>query len=823
MSKNKETWSDYFDFSTNRVIPFPLPQPFVQNFVLDNEAVPPVDKKLPLLVCKNSVVFPQVAMPFDFSNPAEKALINEIQSKTPYYFYAVYESAYDEEDKSSLVGSYAVLCHLVRMIATDDGSSSAIVLGLKRVRITKISSRGAFPKAEAVLDEEVMTSDEKSEVDERLQLEVFLSEIRDIALKNLSNRFDRIPTEVVQMLRESDDPTYLLNFATSSCSLKPALHYQLLSVNSVLKRAEQLLALLYQEQKLFEIREEVRSVAREDMERQQKDYFLQQQIRVMQEELGGGSVPDSISEELRLKALGKKWPSEVEETFFKELRRLDNLNPHSPDFSVQHQYLESLLELPWNEFTKDNFSLNNAERVLNRDHFGLDKVKERILEHIAVLRLRKDMKSPILCLWGPPGVGKTSLGKSIADSLGRKYIRISLGGLHDEAEIRGHRRTYIGAMPGRIMQAIKKAGTSNPVIVLDEIDKIDASVKGDPSAALLEVLDPEQNKTFHDNYVDVDYDLSNVLFIATANSLSSISRPLLDRMELIPVTGYIAEEKLEIARKHLVPKQLEEHGVDKKFYSVKFPKAVLEFIIESYTRESGVRGLEKQIATCIRKFARNIKDQESYHETLTVASVKEYLGVPPFTRDIYQGNDYYGVVTGLAWTSVGGEILFIESSLHKGKDCRLTLTGNLGDVMKESATIALSYIRAHAAELGITPEQLSEQELHIHVPEGAIPKDGPSAGITMLTSIVSAFTKRKVRHALAMTGEITLRGRVLPVGGIKEKILAAKRSGITDIILSEENKKNIEEIKEMYRKGVTFHYVNDVSEVLRFALLPEEV
>ncbi|WP_052102497.1 endopeptidase La [Porphyromonas gingivicanis] len=823
MNDNKNNlWSNYFDLSANITVPFPLPSVIVDEYVENTNIPDALEQRLPLLLLRDRVTFPKVALPMDFTTSEEKALLKRVQDDGAY-FVAVYTPSHLEgfELTQYLEGRVAVLCQVARVISVEEDLSSALVIGVLRVAISKTTMDGIYPEVTIVPREEKKETRRK-EKGISAELALKIAEVKELLIKNLSRRYDRVPNEVFSSIKGCEDTTYVTNFAAVCCALKTPLQQKLLEINTLSERVTEVLSYLYQEQELITMRDEIRSQAREDMDKQQKEYFLQQQIRVMQEELGGGGM-ELPSDELREKALAKQWPQSVAETFNKELRRLDNLNPHSPDFAVQFQYLETLLELPWGVYSKDNFSLSHAEKVLDKDHFGLDKVKERILEHMAVIRLRQDMKSPILCLWGPPGVGKTSLGKSIADSLGRKYIRISLGGLHDEAEIRGHRRTYIGAMPGRIIQAIKKAGTSNPVIVLDEIDKIDASHKGDPSAALLEVLDPEQNKSFHDNYIDIDYDLSNVMFIATANSLSTISRPLLDRMELIPVSGYITEEKLEIARKHLVPKQSKEHGIDQKDYTLKIPKAVMEIIIESYTRESGVRGLEKQIARIMRKFARRIENSSTYSQTLKPSDLKDFLGVPTYTRDLYQGNDYYGVVTGLAWTSVGGEILFIESSLHKGKDCRLTLTGNLGDVMKESATIALNYIKAHAQDLGIEPEQLAEQDLHLHVPEGAIPKDGPSAGITMLTSFVSAFTKRKVKLGIAMTGEITLRGRVLPVGGIKEKILAAKRSGIKEIILSEENKKDVEEINELYRKGLTFHYVKDVSEVLELALLPKEV
>ena len=566
----------------------------------------------------------------------------------------------------------------------------------------------------------------------------------------------------------------------------------------------------------MEIKLSIQNKAKEGIDQQQREYFLQQQMKTIQNELGGGSAEEDVAD-FRERAKAKKWNDAVANAFEKELKKLERTSQHSPDYSSQLNYVETMLDLPWNVYSKDNFNLKNAKKVLDRDHFGMEMVKDRILEHLAVLKLKGDMKSPIICLYGPPGVGKTSLGKSIATALNRKYIRISLGGLHDEAEIRGHRRTYIGAMQGRIMQNIQKAESANPVFVLDEIDKITADYKGDPSSALLEVLDPEQNTAFHDNYLDIDFDLSKVLFIATANNLSTIPRPLLDRMELIEVSGYIQEEKLEIARRHLVSKELENHGLKESDFTI--TKPMINKLIESYTRESGVRELNRQIAGIMRKVAKRVATGESYNKELTEEDLKTYLGAPRYSPDKYQGNDYTGVVTGLAWTQVGGEILFVESSLSRSKAPKLTLTGNLGEVMKESAMLALEYIKAHADQLHIDSQLFEEWNVHIHVPEGAIPKDGPSAGVTMTTALVSAFTKRKVRKNLAMTGEITLRGKVLPVGGIKEKILAAKRAGITDIILCADNQKDIDEIKPVYLKGLTFHYVTDTMEVLEFALI----
>jgi ATP-dependent protease La len=602
--------------------------------------------------------------------------------------------------------------------------------------------------------------------------------------------------------------------------LKKDEKVELLQINSLQERAYHLLEILNREVQLAEIKASIQMRAREDIDQQQREYFLQQQIKTIQDELGGGQ--DQEVEELRQKATKMQWNKEVNEIFNKELAKLERTHSQSPDYSVQLNYLQTMLSLPWNVYTTDNFNLKNAEKTLNKDHYGLEKVKERILEHLAVLKLKGDLKSPIICLYGPPGVGKTSLGKSIAAALKRKYIRMSLGGIHDEAEIRGHRKTYIGAMPGRIIKGLIKAGSSNPVFILDEIDKVGADRQGDPSSALLEVLDPEQNGTFHDNYMDVDFDLSKVMFIATANNLNTIPQPLLDRMELIEVSGYITEEKIEIARRHLVPKEMDATGISKN--DIKIPKDTLETIIESYTRESGVRELEKKIGKILRKLARQFATDGFFNKKdIKSDDLYDLLGAEEYSKDKYQGNEYAGVVTGLAWTAVGGEILFVETSLSKGKGGKLTLTGNLGDVMKESAMLALEYIKAHTSILALDDEIFENWNIHIHVPEGAIPKDGPSAGITMATSLASALTQRKVKSNLAMTGEITLRGKVLPVGGIKEKILAAKRAGIKEIIISTENKKNIDEIQEVYLKGLTFHYVSDIKEVFALALTNEKV
>ncbi len=632
-----------------------------------------------------------------------------------------------------------------------------------------------------------------------------------------------LPDESQFALNNISNDVIAVDFICTNLPFDIADKAELIYTSSIKERVIKTLKVLHKEIQLLELKQNIRTKTREDLDEQQREYFLQQQIKNIKEELGRGEGSPE-RKELEQKAAKKNWSDDVAKLFRKELDKLDMFNPQSPEYSIQYNYLQTMIALPWGEYTKDNLDLKRAQRVLNHDHYGMEKVKERILEYMAVLKLRGDLKSPIICLYGPPGVGKTSLGKSIAAAMKRKYVRMSLGGLHDESEIRGHRRTYVGAMPGRIIKNIQKAGSSNPVFILDEIDKVTQNtVNGDPSSALLEVLDPEQNNAFHDNYLDVDYDLSKVLFIATANDLNTIPRPLLDRMELIEVSGYITEEKIEIAKRHLIPREIENCGLDKDEEKPTFTKAAIERIIEQYTRESGVRQLEKQVNKALRKIAYKKALDSDVNEKITHNEIEGLLGKAPFYRDIYQGNSYAGVVTGLAWTSVGGEILFIETSLSKGKTGKLTLTGNLGDVMKESAVIALEYVKAHIDTLGVDYRIFDNWNIHIHVPEGATPKDGPSAGITIATSIASALTQRKVRKNTAMTGEITLRGKVLPVGGIKEKILAAKRAGITDIVMCQENRKDIEEIPEMYRKGVEFHYVENVQDVWKFALTDEIV
>ena len=768
---------------------------------------------LPILPLRNMVMYPGVALPVSVGRAKSLQLIKEAYAQKQYIGVTCQKDMYVDEPEYKDLYEIGTIAEIVKILEMPDGSTTVILQGKRRFHLDNLTTFTPYLRGNiSLLEEKMPKSNDK-------EFEALISAIKDMTF-NILKTLGEPSRELMFALRNIENSHYLINFLCSNIPLNTQQKQDLLNIDSVKQRAFSLYTALSKEAQLIEIKASIQSRTREDLNQQQREHFLQQQIKTIQDELGG-SVQEQDIQELKEKASKKKWDASVAAIFEKELRKLERLYPQSPDFSVQYNYLETLTDLPWNEFTKDNFNLKHAQKQLDKDHYGLEKVKDRILEHLAVLKLRGDLKSPIICLYGPPGVGKTSLGKSIAEALKRKYVRISLGGLHDEAEIRGHRRTYIGAMPGRIIQGLLKAGSSNPVFVLDEIDKIGNDFKGDPASALLEVLDPEQNNAFHDNYLDIDYDLSNILFIATANNLNTISEPLLDRMELIDITGYILEEKVEIGRRHLVPKQLENHGLVKG--DVDIPKKTMEVIVDSYTRESGVRELDKKIAKIMRKIARKKALEEEYPHTITVNDLHEYLGIKEYSRDKYEGNEYAGVVTGLAWTAVGGEILFVESSLSKSKGEKLTLTGNLGDVMKESAIIAMQYIKAHAEMLNISDDVFDKWNVHIHVPEGAIPKDGPSAGITMVTSIASSFTQRKVRPNLAMTGEITLRGRVLPVGGIKEKILAAKRANIKDIILSEENKKDIDEIKENYIKGLTFHYVRNIKEVLDFALLNEKV
>lgn len=777
------------------------------------EGIEKVGDTIPILPLRNMVLFPGVALPVIIGRPKSMRLIKEAVHKKSLIGVVCQKEMGTEDPILEDLYTTGVIADIVRVLEMPDGSTTVILQGKKRFELNELTEIDPYLSGKITVLE-----DTKPDKTDR-EFEALISTIKDLTIKMLGAVAEP-PRDLIFSIKNNKNVLYVVNFSCSNIPSGSAEKQQLLLIGDLKERAYRLLFILNREYQLVELKASIQMKTHEDINQQQKEYFLQQQIKTIQEELGG-NINELEIKELREKASRKKWPAEVAQVFEKELRKLERLHPQSPDYSVQTQYVQNIVNLPWNEYSKDNFNLSHAQKVLDRDHYGLEKVKERIIEHLAVLKLKGDMKSPIICLYGPPGVGKTSLGRSIAEALRRKYVRVSLGGLHDEAEIRGHRRTYIGAMCGRIIQNIQKAGTSNPVFILDEIDKITNDFKGDPASALLEVLDPEQNNAFHDNYLDIDYDLSKVMFIATANNLNTISQPLLDRMELIEVSGYIMEEKVEIAAKHLVPKQMDVHGLKKG--SVKFPKKTLQVIVEAYTRESGVRELDKKIAKIMRKLARKVASDEPIPTSIKPEDLYEYLGAVEYSRDKYQGNDYAGVVTGLAWTAVGGEILFVESSLSKGKGSKLTLTGNLGDVMKESAMLALEYIHAHAAQFNINEELFENWNVHVHVPEGAIPKDGPSAGITMVTSLVSAFTQRKVKKNLAMTGEITLRGKVLPVGGIKEKILAAKRAGIKELILCKENEKDINEIKPEYLKGLVFHYVSDIQQVVDLALLREKV
>ena len=773
-----------------------------------------VGETLPVLPLRNMVLFPGVFMPVSVGRKSSLRLVREADKKKSYIAVVCQKMAETDEPAFEDLHPIGTIGKIVRVLEMPDQTTTVIIQGMKRLELKNITETHPYLKGEVnIIDEEIPSKDDK-------EFQALVETCKDLTIRYIKSS-DSLHQESAFAIKNLTNHMFLVDFICTNLPLKKDEKIELLRIDSLRERTYRLLEILNREVQLAEIKASIQMRAREDIDQQQREYFLQQQIKTIQDELGGGGQEQEI-EEMRQKAEHMKWSPEVHETFLKELAKLERTHPQSPDYSVQLNYLQTMLNLPWGVYTTDNLNLKNAEKTLNKDHYGLEKVKERILEHLAVLKLKGDMKSPIICLYGPPGVGKTSLGKSIAAALKRKYIRMSLGGVHDEAEIRGHRKTYIGAMPGRIIKNLIKAGSSNPVFILDEIDKVSADRQGDPFSALLEVLDPEQNTAFHDNFLDVDYDLSKVMFIATANNLNTIPGPLLDRMELIEVSGYITEEKVEIARKHLVPKELEANGMKKT--DIKIPKDTLEAIIESYTRESGVRELEKKIGKILRKSARQYATDGFFSKTeIKPADLYDFLGAPEYTRDKYQGNDYAGVVTGLAWTAVGGEILFVETSLSRGKGGRLTLTGNLGEVMKESAMLALEYIKAHASLLNLNEEIFDNWNIHVHVPEGAIPKDGPSAGITMATSLASALTQRKVKANLAMTGEITLRGKVLPVGGIKEKILAAKRAGIKEIIMSAENKKNIDEIQDIYLKGLTFHYVNDVKEVFAIALTQEKV
>lgn len=771
-----------------------------------------VPEVIPVLSLRNTVLFPGVVLPISIARPKSIQLIKEVYRSDKIVGTVAQKDPEIENPKFDDLHNIGTIGQIVKLLEMPDGSTTAIIQGRRRMVLGELVSDDPYFLSRIKALPEIKPETTSKDFD------TIVGSLKDLSLKIIKLN-PNISPEASFAIKNIENDTYLINFICSNTDIKVQDKQKLLEVSSIRDRGYKLLEFLVQEIQILELKSELQSKVKSDLEQQQREFLLHQQMKTIQNELGGNPAEKEI-EDYRKKAELKKWTGDVKKVFEKELDKLHRLNPAAAEFSVQVNYIQTLLDLPWGEYTEDNLDLNNARRVLDNDHFGLDEVKERILEHLAVLKLKGDLKSPILCLYGPPGVGKTSLGKSVAKALGRKYARMSLGGLHDEAEIRGHRKTYIGAMPGRIVQNIKRAGSSNPVFILDEIDKVGQDFRGDPSSALLEVLDPEQNSTFFDNFLEMEYDLSKVLFIATANTLSTISPALRDRMELIEITGYLVEEKIEIAKQHLLPKQLENHGV--KADQLKIDDKLLEYLIEKYTRESGVRELDKRLAKIVRVRAKDIASESKYEKEQTENALEVTLGPPKYTRDLYTGNDQAGVVTGLAWTAAGGEILFVETSISRGTG-KLTLTGNLGDVMKESAVIALEYLKANADMMEL-PDNFSEKwNIHIHVPEGAIPKDGPSAGITMAASIASAFTQRKVKKYIAMTGEITLRGKVLPVGGIKEKILAAKRASIREIILSEENRKDVDDIKEIYIRGLKFHYVETIMDVLELSLLKQKV
>jgi len=769
-------------------------------------------EELPILSLRNNVLFPGVVIPITVGRDKSIKLIQDANSNQKIIGVVSQRDSEVEDPSFTDLNSIGTVGQIIKQLRMPDGSTTIIIQGKKRFKLGELVSDEPYLRARVF----PFVEPDANLTDKSFQ--ALFSSIKDLAL-NIINISPNIPSEASFAIKNIDSPTFLVNFISSHMNAEVGEKQKILEIADIRVRSEALLTNLTKEQQMLELKNDIQSKVKVDLDRQQREYFLHQQMRQIQDELGENPVQQE-TQELKDQAKTKRWKDEVRDTFDKEVQKLERMNPSGAEYSVQLNYCQLLIELPWGEFTKDKFDLKRAQRILDRDHFGLEKVKERIIEYLAVLKLKNDMKAPILCLHGPPGVGKTSLGKSIAEALGRKYVRMSLGGIHDEAEIRGHRKTYIGAMPGRIIQNLKKAKSSNPVFILDEIDKIGRNTHGgDPSSALLEVLDPEQNDTFQDNYVELEYDMSRVLFIATANSLGNLQPALLDRMEIIDVNGYTVEEKVQIAKKHLIPKQINEHGIEKKNFSI--GKKTLEAIVESYTNESGVRNLEKKIAKLVRSRAKNIVMEESYDPALKQTQLDDLLG-PAHPKDKYHVPDVAGVVTGLAWTRTGGDILFIESSLTKGKG-KLTLTGNLGDVMKESAIIALEYLKSHCEKLKISHDAFESYNVHIHVPQGATPKDGPSAGVTMLTALASLFTQRKVRKFTAMTGEITLRGKVLPVGGIKEKILAAKRANIREIIICENNRKDVEDINNTYLKGINFRYVKEMKEVLEFALLPEKV
>jgi len=811
MSKSKIVTLDSLSLSNilnedSELIPLMTPE---DEEIINKEDIPEILSILPL---RNTVLFPGVVIPITAGRDKSIQLINDANKGDKVIGVVAQKDGDIENPTSEDIYKTGVVAQILRVLKMPDGNTTVIIQGKKRFEIEELIQE------EPYLVAKVQEAKEDKDVDDPKEFGAIIDSIKEQALEVIKEN-PMLPSEASFAIKNIQSDSFLVNFISSNMELSVMQKQVILEKDNLKERALLTLKNLNKELQKLQLRNDIQSKTRSDLDQQQREYYLNQQLKTIQEELGGVNN-DAELDEMRKKARSKKWTKEVGETFDKELARLRRMNPQMAEYGVQRNYLELMLELPWGLFSDDKFNLKEAVKILDRDHFGLEKVKERIIEHLAVLKLRGDMKSPIICLYGPPGVGKTSLGKSVAESLGRKYVRMSLGGLRDEAEIRGHRKTYIGAMPGRLIQNLKKAGTSNPVFVLDEIDKLGQSHQGDPSSAMLEVLDPEQNTEFYDNYLEVGFDLSKVLFIATANNLGQIPWALRDRMEIINVTGYTIEEKIEIAKRHLLPKQLKEHGLTAK--EIKVGKTQLEKIVEGYTRESGVRGLEKQIAKVVRFATKSIALEESYNIAVTNDDIESILGAPRLEKDKYENNEVAGVVTGLAWTSVGGDILFIESILSKGKGA-LTITGNLGKVMKESATIAMEYIKANAIEFGIDPEIIEKYNVHIHVPEGATPKDGPSAGVTMLTSLVSVFTQRKVKNKLAMTGEITLRGKVLPVGGIKEKILAAKRANIKEIMLCKDNEKDIADIKKSYLKGLKFHYVTEMHEVINLALTKQKV
>jgi len=809
MSKSKFTMLDSLslqDFDENsELIPLMTTE---DEEAIKNESLP---ETVPILSLRNTVLFPGVVIPITAGRDKSIQLINDANSGSKVIGVVSQKDETVEDPSLDDIYTTGTVARILKVLKMPDGNTTVIIQGKKRFQISEIVSEAPYMVAKIQDVPEISPSSSA-------EFPAIIESIKDLALQ-IIKQSPTIPSEASFAIKNIESSSFLINFVSSNMNLSVVEKQKLLEVHDLQERALLTLKHMNVEFQRLELKNDIQSKVQSDMSQQQREYFLQQQIKTIQEELGGVSYEEEI-EEMKSRAEKKSWNTKVAAHFNKEIGKLQRMNPQVAEYSIQRNYLDLFLDLPWDSFSEDNFDLKRAQKILDRDHFGLEEVKRRIIEYLAVLKLRNDMKSPILCLHGPPGVGKTSLGKSIAEALGREYVRISLGGLRDEAEIRGHRKTYIGAMPGRILQSLKKAGTSNPVFVLDEIDKLSSSHQGDPSSAMLEVLDPEQNSEFYDNFLEMGYDLSKVMFVATSNSLNTIQPALLDRMEIINVSGYTIEEKVQIGKKYLLPKQILEHGITSSDLKIAQPQ--LEKIVEGYTRESGVRGLEKQIAKMVRYAAKNIAMEEPYPTKISNEAIVEVLGSPKLERDKYENNDVAGVVTGLAWTRVGGDILFIESILSKGKGS-LNITGNLGKVMKESATIAMEYIKANADLYDLKPEIFDTYNVHIHVPEGATPKDGPSAGITMLTSLVSLFTQRKIKKNLAMTGEITLRGKVLPVGGIKEKILAAKRAKIKDIILSKDNKSDIEDINQTYLKGLTFHFVSDMSEVIDIAITTQKV